>query len=183
MRDLRLARPVPRRAVAPLRHRLGDPLAAPRAARRARPARRRDALARGRRLPGGVPQPARRPVPARSCCRSRARRDDRDRLPAARRRARTTCCRSRRSPVRRSASRSPIRSARSADGGRNPAALVLAGVTVVAFLTAVQTFIQQQHAQTAAGDLQLDPRQRRHRGLALGRARTAVRRGRRRSWC
>jgi iron complex transport system permease protein len=36
----------------------------------------------------------------------------------------------------------------SADGGRNPAALVLAGVTVVAFLTAVQTFIQQQHAQT-----------------------------------
>ncbi len=30
----------------------------------------------------------------------------------------------------------------------NPAALVLAGVTVVAFLTAVQTFIQQQHAQT-----------------------------------
>ena len=30
----------------------------------------------------------------------------------------------------------------------NPAALVLAGVTVVAFLTAVQTFIQQQHAET-----------------------------------
>jgi iron complex transport system permease protein len=30
----------------------------------------------------------------------------------------------------------------------NPAALVLAGVTVVSFLTAVQTFIQQQHAQT-----------------------------------
>jgi iron complex transport system permease protein len=36
----------------------------------------------------------------------------------------------------------------SAEGGRNPAALVLAGVTVVAFLTAIQTFIQQQHAQT-----------------------------------
>jgi iron complex transport system permease protein len=35
-----------------------------------------------------------------------------------------------------------------ASGGRNPAALVLAGVTVVAFLTAIQTFIQQQHAQT-----------------------------------
>jgi iron complex transport system permease protein len=33
-------------------------------------------------------------------------------------------------------------------GGRSPAALVLAGVTVVAFLTAVQTFIQQQHAQS-----------------------------------
>jgi cobalamin transport system permease protein len=36
----------------------------------------------------------------------------------------------------------------SAAGGRNPAALVLAGVTVVSFLTAIQTFIQQQHAQT-----------------------------------
>jgi len=30
----------------------------------------------------------------------------------------------------------------------NPAALVLAGVTIVAFLTAVQTFIQQQHQQS-----------------------------------
>ncbi len=36
----------------------------------------------------------------------------------------------------------------SAEGGRNPAALVLAGVTVVAFLTSIQTFIQQQHSQT-----------------------------------
>jgi iron complex transport system permease protein len=36
----------------------------------------------------------------------------------------------------------------SAGGGRSPAALVLAGVTVVAFLTAVQTFVQQQHAQS-----------------------------------
>jgi iron complex transport system permease protein len=36
----------------------------------------------------------------------------------------------------------------SASGGRNPAALVLAGVTVVAFLTAIQTFIQQQHTQS-----------------------------------
>jgi iron complex transport system permease protein len=35
-----------------------------------------------------------------------------------------------------------------AANGRNPAALVLAGVTVVAFLTAIQTFIQQQHAQS-----------------------------------
>ena len=35
-----------------------------------------------------------------------------------------------------------------AAGGRNPAALVLAGVTIVAFLTAIQTFIQQQHAQS-----------------------------------
>jgi iron complex transport system permease protein len=35
-----------------------------------------------------------------------------------------------------------------ASGGRNPAALVLAGVTIVAFLTAIQTYIQQQHSQT-----------------------------------
>ena len=33
-------------------------------------------------------------------------------------------------------------------GSRNPAGLVLAGVTVVAFLTAVQTFVQQQHTQS-----------------------------------
>jgi iron complex transport system permease protein len=33
-------------------------------------------------------------------------------------------------------------------GGHSAAALVLAGVTVVAFLTAVQTFIQQQHQQS-----------------------------------
>ena len=33
-------------------------------------------------------------------------------------------------------------------GGRSSAALVLAGVTVVAFLTAIQTFVQQQHTQS-----------------------------------
>jgi iron complex transport system permease protein len=38
---------------------------------------------------------------------------------------------------------------RSASGeGRSPAALVLSGVTVAAFLTAAQTFIQQQHSDT-----------------------------------
>jgi iron complex transport system permease protein len=36
----------------------------------------------------------------------------------------------------------------SAGGGHSPAALVLAGVTVVSFLTAVQTFVQQQHSQS-----------------------------------
>jgi iron complex transport system permease protein len=36
----------------------------------------------------------------------------------------------------------------SAGGGRSPATLVLAGVTVVAFLTAMQTFVQQQHQQS-----------------------------------
>ena len=38
--------------------------------------------------------------------------------------------------------------ARSAGGDRGPAVLVLAGVTVVAFFTAVQAFVQQQHADT-----------------------------------
>jgi iron complex transport system permease protein len=33
-------------------------------------------------------------------------------------------------------------------GGRSPAALILAGVTMVCFLTAVQTFVQQQHSQS-----------------------------------
>jgi iron complex transport system permease protein len=33
-------------------------------------------------------------------------------------------------------------------GGRSPATLVLAGVTVVAFLTAIQTYVQQQHTQS-----------------------------------
>jgi cobalamin transport system permease protein len=36
----------------------------------------------------------------------------------------------------------------SAGGGRSPAALILAGVTMVCFLTAMQTFIQQQHSQS-----------------------------------
>jgi iron complex transport system permease protein len=38
--------------------------------------------------------------------------------------------------------------ASSAGGDRGPAVLVLAGVTVVAFLTAVQAFVQQQHSDT-----------------------------------
>ena len=38
--------------------------------------------------------------------------------------------------------------AHSAGGDRGPAVLVLAGVTVVSFLTAVQAFVQQQHADT-----------------------------------
>lgn len=33
-------------------------------------------------------------------------------------------------------------------GGRSPAALVLSGVTVVSFLTAIQTFVQQQHTNS-----------------------------------
>jgi iron complex transport system permease protein len=36
----------------------------------------------------------------------------------------------------------------SAGAGRSPAALILAGVTMACFLTAMQTFVQQQHAQT-----------------------------------
>jgi iron complex transport system permease protein len=37
---------------------------------------------------------------------------------------------------------------RSVGGGRTTATLILAGVTVAAFLTAVQTFVQQQNAET-----------------------------------
>jgi cobalamin transport system permease protein len=36
----------------------------------------------------------------------------------------------------------------SAGAGRSPAALILAGVTMACFLTAIQTFIQQQHSQS-----------------------------------
>jgi iron complex transport system permease protein len=36
----------------------------------------------------------------------------------------------------------------SASRGRNTAALILAGVTVASFLTAIQTFVQQQHSQS-----------------------------------
>ena len=50
----------------------GDPLAAAGAARRARRARRRHARARGRGVPGRLPEPARRPVPARRRRRRRA---------------------------------------------------------------------------------------------------------------
>ena len=44
--------------------------------------------------------------------------------------------------------RSPTPSAPRPPAAGNPAALVLAGVTIVAFLTAIQTFIQQHHAQS-----------------------------------
>jgi iron complex transport system permease protein len=37
---------------------------------------------------------------------------------------------------------------RSAGPGRSPAALILAGVTVAAFLTSIETFVQQQHSDT-----------------------------------
>jgi iron complex transport system permease protein len=37
---------------------------------------------------------------------------------------------------------------RSAGPGRSPAALILAGVTVAAFLTAIETFVQQQNSDT-----------------------------------
>jgi iron complex transport system permease protein len=36
----------------------------------------------------------------------------------------------------------------SAGGGRSPAALILAGVTVACFLTAIQTFVQQQNSES-----------------------------------
>ena len=105
-------------------------------------------LARRRRLvPGRLPQPARRPVPARRRRRRRARRDDRGRLPAARSTSRT-CCRRRRSSAARSRSWPRTRSAARPAAARGGATLVLAGVTVASFFTAVQTFVQQQHSDT-----------------------------------
>ena len=64
-------------------------------------ARRRDARARGRVVPGRLPEPARRPVPARRRRRRRARRDARDRLRPSGASGATTCCRSRRSSAAR----------------------------------------------------------------------------------
>ena len=84
-----------------------DPVGHPAAAGRARRARRRDARARGRLVPGRVPQPAGRSVPARRRGRRRARRDDRGRLSrrhaTGSRRRRSSAARSPSSPRTRSA--------------------------------------------------------------------------------
>ena len=85
------------------RDRADDPVRAAAAARRPRARRGLDAGARRRRLPGRVPQPARRPVPARDRGRRRPRRDDRHRLRPAGGRRRACCCRRRRSSARRRA--------------------------------------------------------------------------------
>ena len=137
-------------------------------------ARRRDARARRRLLPGRLPQPARRPVPARRRRRRGARRDDRDRLRAAapsssydllplaaflgaarRRRARLRARRARR------------RAAGTRRRSSSP------GVTVVRVPDRDPDVRPAAALPVAAGGLQLDPRAARHRGLARGRARRA----------
>ena len=135
---------VPRRPLAALDGRRDDPVGHPRAAGRPRRARRGDARARRRLLPGRLPQPARRPVPARGRRRRRPRGDDRGRLHA---RARY-CCRRQRSSAGPSPSSLAYAIGRSAGRGSGGATLVLAGVTVASFFTAVQTFVQQQHSDT-----------------------------------
>ena len=123
---------------------MGDP----RAARDARGARRRDARRRRRDVPGRLPQSARRPVPARRRRRRRARRDDRDRVPPGRACAASGCSRSRRSSAASVAVFLTYAVGRSARRERDAATLVLAGVTVTAFFTAWQTFVQQQNSET-----------------------------------
>ena len=130
------------------RHRGGHPLADPRAARGPGRARRRDA-GRGRRdVPGRLPQPARRSRTSSASPRARG---------SARRSRSRTCPRACADSAR---SRSPRSSAgsiavmltyavgRSARRERDAATLVLAGVTVTAFFTAWQTFVQQQNSET-----------------------------------
>ena len=145
---------------------------------------------RGRRLPGHVPEPARRPVPARRGRRRRPGRDARrsstagrpggDLLPVAAFVGGAVGGRAR------------LRRRPRGRAGRGPATFALAGVTVAAFLTAIQTFVQQQHADTLqavyswilgslrhgrlarrAADPALRGRQRRRAAAAPARARCA----------
>ena len=120
---------------------------------------RRDAGGRRGRLPGRVPQPAGRPVPAR---------DRRRRGLGA-----TVVSSAARSSIRApgiafagAAAAVAITYALGSAGSRATghrvsaapsASIVLAGVAVAALLTAVQEYLQQQHAQELAADLHLGP--------------------------
>ncbi len=147
-----------------------------------------DALARRRDVSGRVPQPARRPVPARGRGRRGARSDDRHRVPARGvRRQRVLPAAAFVGGSWRSGSRTRSAARRSASA--DAATLVLAGVTVAAFFTAWQTFVQQQNAETLQevyswilgnipstgwSDVRADPAVRRRRGG--GHPRSAARR-------
>ncbi len=136
--------------------------------------RRRHARRRRRGLPGPVPQPAGRPVPARCGRRRRARAPpSRSSTAATRRRS----CRSPPSSAARWPSPPPTSSA--SPGGRRAwgRSIVLAGVAVAALLTAIQTYLQQRDAGADPPDLRLDPRQL-LRGIVVRRdADPALRRG------
>ena len=139
--------PYPRVRVLAQPDRGGDPVGDPRAARRPCGSRRRHARARGGDLPGRVPQPARGSVPARR--RGRAGLGATIAiayLPASLQGQRAL-------PVAAFVGGSiavflTYAVGRSARRERDAATLVLAGVTVTAFFTAWQTFVQQQNAET-----------------------------------
>ena len=67
---------------------------------------------------------------------------------------------------------------RSSLGGRAATSLILAGVAVASFLTAVQTFIQQQNARDAPPGVLLDPRPARDDRMGRRSGRAAVGGGR-----
>ena len=146
---------------------------------RARPARRGDARGVRGRLPGRVPQPAGRPVPARRGGRRRPRRHARHRRQRRWRGSTPVGCAAGR--VRRRARRrrrSPTCSARPATrAGPSTASLILAGVAVASFLTAMQTYVQQRNQDTIREVYTwiLGPAQHRRAG-ARSRLRAAVRR-------
>ena len=115
----------------------------------------------GAALPGCLPQPARRPLPARVGGRRRPRRDARHRL-----RSRTASGPLGTVPVaafvgalaRRRAG-VPARHARRRAGGRRTAPPCCSpGVAVTSFLTAMQTFVQQAHTDDLRSVYSLDPR-------------------------
>ena len=110
-------------------------------------------VARRRRLPGRVPQPAGRPVPARRRRPAPGSGATARRSPCGRggteRRA-VDRCRWPRSPARWARWCSPTCWASPAGRDRSPATLLLAGVAVAAFLTAVQTFVLQRNRTPSA---------------------------------
>ena len=157
----------------PLADRRADPRPAAPPARRARPDGRRHARHGRLRLPGRLPQPARRSVPARRRPPARAsgRRPRSPSAPTARL-GPSTRCRSRRSSARWSPWPRTYMLGRSGRRGRR-ACWCSPGVTVGAFFTAMQTFVQQHSVQNLQEIYSLHPRRHRDRELARRRARAA----------
>ncbi len=172
----RFARAVPERPLGSLEHGLGDPLAAASTARRARAARGRDARRRRRLVPRGLPEPARRPVPARRRRRSRARRDPGDHL--RRRRDRLVRSAPARGVPRRGARRGALLCTRPLCGrGRaKPRGARARGRDGRRVSDGRADLHPAAARAVVAAGLQLDPRAARHRRLARRRARRPVHR-------